>query len=84
MLLGIYIKASFILYLLFKDKGAEVYDEYKRVAHKRDVILPLRPCKYMGIQTKCPNNATTYLTRYYGKDYNKPIYVCKDGRWVKP
>ncbi|CAB3997589.1 Hypothetical predicted protein [Paramuricea clavata] len=67
-----------------KDKGNELFDEYKRVAHKREVILPLRPCKYMGIDTKCLNNQTTYLTRYYGKDYYKPIYVCKGGKWVRP
>ncbi|XP_028392091.1 uncharacterized protein LOC114516736 [Dendronephthya gigantea] len=68
-----------------KDKNEELFDEYKRVTHKRDVILPFKPCEYMGIKTKCPNNATKYLTRYYGEDHlNKPIYVCKDGMWVKP
>ena len=67
-----------------KDKNVELYDEYKRVTHKRNVILPLRPCKYLGIQTKCPNDAIAYLTRYYGKSYNQPIYVCKGGKWVKP
>ena len=68
---------------LLEDQGAEFWDEYRDRFHPRDTILPLRPCKYLGIDTMCPNNATKYLNVYYGKDYTKPHHICKDGKWVE-
>lgn len=66
----------------FKDNAEELLDEYKHVKHKRSTILPIKSCQLMGINTKCPNNSTTYLRRYYGKNYAKPHYLCKDNKWV--
>ena len=66
-----------------KDEGKELLDEYKGVKHERNVILPVKPCEFLGITTKCPSNSAAYLKRYYGKEFaTKPHYVCKENKWV--
>lgn len=65
-----------------KDNGDVLLDEYKKVKHKRSTILPIKSCKLMGIDTKCPNNSTTYLRRYYGEHFAKPHYTCENNTWV--
>lgn len=32
----------------------------------RDMVLPLRRCEFIGLETFCPNNPTAYLTEFYG------------------
>ena len=68
---------------MIEDHGSELWDEYRDRIHPRDAILPTKPCKYLGIDTQCPNNDDKYLNVYYGKDYMKPHHVCRGGRWVQ-
>ena len=68
---------------MIEDHGAQLWDEYRNRIHPRDAILPLKPCKYLGLDTLCPNNQEKYLDVYYGKDYMKPHHVCKNGSWVQ-
>ena len=68
---------------MIEDHGRQFWDEYRDQIHPRDNILPLKPCKYLGIDTLCPNNAEKYLNVYYGKDYMKPHHICKGGKWVQ-
>lgn len=66
-----------------RDNGTFLLDDWKWKRHRRDIIFPLRPCVFMGIQTICPNKITAYLRRYYGKDFaTNSHYICKDGEWV--
>ena len=48
----------------------------------RDSVLPLKPCKFMGLDSFCPNKPKTLLTVYYGKNL-RPNKVCKNTKWVK-
>ena len=68
---------------MIEDHGAQLWDEYKDRIHNRDAILPVKPCKYLGLDTQCPNNATKYLNVYYGSQYMKSHHICKNGMWQK-
>jgi hypothetical protein len=68
---------------MIEDHGSQLWDEYRDRIHDRDSILPVKPCKYLGIDTQCPNNAEKYLNVYYGKDYMKPHHICSGGKWVQ-
>ena len=66
-----------------RDNDTYLIDDWKRKTHKRDIIFPLKPCIFMGINTMCPNNVTGYLTRYYGSEFTTSShYVCKNREWV--
>ena len=66
---------------MIEDHGAKLWDEYRDRIHDRDAMLPVKPCKYLGLDTKCPNNTKKYLNVYYGKDYMTPHHKCEDGEW---
>ncbi|XP_028416777.1 uncharacterized protein LOC114540985 [Dendronephthya gigantea] len=66
-----------------KDFRSVVYDEYKRKYLKRDIVLPLRPCRFLGMSTYCPNDTARYLTAHYGATYLKPHHICQGKRWIK-
>ena len=68
---------------MIEDHDASFWDEYRDQIHPRDSILPVKPCKYLGLDTQCPNSAEKYLNVYYGKDYMKPHHVCRNGKWVQ-
>ncbi|CAB3998836.1 Hypothetical predicted protein [Paramuricea clavata] len=68
---------------MLEDHGASFWDEYRDRIHPRDSILPVKPCKYLGLDTQCPNSAEMYLNVYYGKDYMKPHHLCRNGKWVQ-
>ena len=59
--------------LIFSDLKPDV---------KRDIVLPLKHCKFMGIDSCCPNKPKTLLTSYYGANL-RPTRVCKNKKWVK-
>ncbi|XP_028402196.1 uncharacterized protein LOC114525172 [Dendronephthya gigantea] len=66
---------------LLEDFRSVVYDEYDYRFLKRDIVLPLRPCRFLGMSTYCPNDAARYLTAYYGATYLKPHHICQGNRW---
>ena len=66
---------------MFEDLGVKLWDEFRDKMHNRDAILPVEPCKYLELDTKCPNNAEKFLNVYYGKDYMTPHHKCKGGKW---
>lgn len=66
---------------MIEDHGAQLWDEYRDRIHQRNVILPTKPCKYLGLDTKCPNDKEKYLNVYYGKNYMSPHHTCKYGQW---
>ena len=68
---------------VLEDFGRSVHDEYRNKILKRETLLPLRLCSFMGLRTYCPNDATQYLTTYYGGNYMKPHHICKGKKWVK-
>ena len=70
------------VFALHDTKGAMLKDDWKYKTVQRDIIFPLKPCTFMGMQTMCPNNIVGYLTKYYGSDFLKSHYVCKNGEWV--
>jgi hypothetical protein len=66
-----------------RHNGTYLLDDWKYKIHKRDIILPLKPCVFMGVHTMCPNNISAYLPRYYGNDFaTNSHYVCKNREWV--
>lgn len=67
---------------MIEAHGDVLWDEYRNVFHKREVLFPLNSCSYLGITSKCPRDHLTYLTSYYGKNFMAPLTVCKNGRWV--
>ena len=73
----------FLDIFVVKDNGAQLWDEYRDKLHERAVIFPLRSCTFLGLQTLCPNDGEKYLGAYYGTEFMKPHYVCKNGKWVK-
>lgn len=68
---------------VIEDLGDKLWDEYSDEFHDRHTIFPLRPCTFLGFDTKCPNNAQKYWWAYYEKNYMKPHWVCKKGKWMK-
>ena len=79
----LYIHAKIYLDIfMIEDHGEILWDEYRNVFHKRDIIFPLNSCSYLGITTKCPRNPSNYLTAYYGENFKSPLTICKNGRWV--
>jgi hypothetical protein len=62
---------------MIEDHGTKLWDEYRDKIHDRDSMLPVKPCKYLGLETQCPNNATKYLSVYYGSRYMTPLRKCK-------
>ena len=68
---------------MIEDHGAQLWDEYRDRIHNRGAILPVKPCKYLGLDTQCPNDATKYLNVYYGRHYMTPHHICKNGTWQK-
>ena len=49
---------------------------------KKDDVLPLKKCMFMGIETRCPNNPLAILKSYYGENLY-PSTVCVEGKWRK-
>lgn len=79
----LYIHAKiYIDIFMIEDHGDVLWDEYRNVFHKREVLFPLNLCSYLGIASKCPRDPSTYLASYYGKDFMTPLLVCNKGRWV--
>ena len=61
----------------------------KRQAEETDVrfeqqhIYPVQRCLFMGLETRCPHNATALLAAQYGSKFaRKPHHVCRTGEWV--
>jgi hypothetical protein len=72
---------SFLDIFVLADNGSTLFDEYERITYARDVILPVMPCKFLGMSTNCPNKVPEYLATNYGKDFMKPYKVCRHGSW---
>ena len=68
---------------MIENMDEKLWDEFRDKLHDRGNIFPLRPCKYMGLKSNCPNDAEKYLTVYYGEDYAAPHYKCVAGKWKK-
>ena len=66
---------------MLEDHGALFWDEYRDRIHHRNAILPIKPCKYLRLDTKCPNDKEKYLKMYYGNNYMVPHHKCNDGKW---
>ena len=45
-------------------------------------VFPLRRCKFLGFDTKCPCNPHGYFKIWYMDDM-RPFKVCKQGKWVR-
>ena len=80
ILLGSYL---FLDVFVLADNGSTLFDEYERITYNRDVIFPIKPCKFLGFDTKCPNKVPDYLSESYGKDFMRPYMVCRNGTWEK-
>ena len=68
---------------MIEDHGEILWDEYRNVFHKREVLFPLNSCSYLGITSKCPRDPTAYLKSYYGENFMAPLVVCQNGRWIR-
>ena len=71
----------------FLDVYPYVVDE--RQAEETDArfepqhIYPVQRCLFMGLETRCPHNASALLAAQYGSDFaRKPHHVCRGGEWV--
>ena len=79
----LYIHAKIYLDIfMIEDHGEVLWDEYRNVFHKREVLFPLKSCSFLGISSKCPRDTTTYLTSYYGENFIEPLVICSNGRWI--
>ena len=58
-----------------------VYDENKGKYYKKRDVYPTLKCKYMGLQTWCPNNKKALLELVYGN--LNSTRACIDGKWAK-
>lgn len=76
-------RGRYVDVFVFREDRKHLNDvEYKTV-HPVGDIYPLKPCVFMGIETKCPQNQTSLLLRYYGPDVvRKPHYVCRNKTWL--
>ncbi|CAB4035114.1 Hypothetical predicted protein [Paramuricea clavata] len=74
---------SFLDIFVLADNDSTLFDEYERITYARDVILPVMPCKFLGMSTNCANKVPEYLAKNYGKDFMKPYKVCRHGSWER-
>ena len=49
---------------------------------RRDQLLPLRRCKFMGVDSFCPNKPKEILTSFYGQNL-RPLKICKNKIWIQ-
>ena len=79
----LYIDAKiYVDIFMIEDHGEFLWDEYRNVFHRREVLFPLNSCSYLGVSLKCPKDPATYLSAYYGENFIEPLWVCKNGRWI--
>ena len=74
------VRLDFFACIFFFDTVLIFSDD--KPIFKREVVLPLKHCKFMGIDSRCPNIPKTLLTSYYGANL-RPTRVCKNKKWVK-
>ncbi|XP_031571528.1 uncharacterized protein LOC116305703 [Actinia tenebrosa] len=68
----------------FYDKGNYLEDpseEDLKTYDKKD-MFPLKPCKFMGLDTFCPNKPWKLLKQYFHSENLESNYKCKNKRWV--
>ncbi|XP_066933727.1 uncharacterized protein [Clytia hemisphaerica] len=58
-----------------------VFSDYHQELRK-DFVFPLKKCKFMGLESYCPNKPKPILTIYYGVDL-KPNEICQNTKWIK-
>jgi len=58
-----------------------IFNDYKE-AIKKDLVFPLKHCKFMEVDSFCPNKPMKVLETYYNN--LKPKEICKKGKWTKP
>ena len=82
--LGRLIKGKHHLDIYDYTVKGEIIEDLSEGGHifRKSDIFPLRPCKFMGFQTACPNNPKKILTVLYGEDL-APTTICKRGEWAK-
>ena len=68
---------------VFREDEKHLNDKAYKTVHPVGDIYPLKPCVFMGIETKCPQNQTSLLLRYYEPNVvRKPHYVCRNKTWM--
>ena len=68
----------------FYIKGDHLVDttEGQIITYKENDMFPLRPCKFMGFDSFCPQNPWNILKEYYKTNDLKPEYMCKHKLWI--
>ena len=73
----------FLDVFIFQENGRYMIDMEYKAMHLTKDIFPLKPCVFMGIETKCPHNQTALFLRYYDpRVVKKPHFVCRNKTWI--
>jgi hypothetical protein len=77
-------KGLHIDFYQFYDKGNYLEDpsEEDLKTYNKNDMFPLRPCKFMGMDSFCPNKPWKLLKIYFHADNSASKYKCKNKAWV--
>ena len=65
-------------YTRYKDT---LLDLASRKKYRVKDIFPLKKCRFVGLDVKCPSSPLSYFHLWYGDDF-RPVTKCWQGRWV--
>ena len=63
------------------DNSSKIPARSKRGSLQFGEVFPLKRCKFLGVDTRCPCNPRATFKMLYNGDM-RPLKVCKQGRWV--
>ena len=60
----------------------EDLSENRLKQYRKTDFYPFRQCRFMSINTLCPNRPWKIMQAYFKTDNFKPTKICNNGTWV--